>query len=152
MPKDDSNAAAGRAAKVTKAMAKDNSDFVSRKLIRPTLSRVETEPGGGAAAAAPALQPSNGDGKAATGEKRRERPKKTPVLEQTHAENFYFQKQMQAKTLMTFVLKNDEEIQGFIDWYDKDCIRITRNGKPNLLLYKDAIRYMYKSGENLAGR
>ena len=73
-------------------------------------------------------------------------------MEQTHAENFYFQKQMQAKTLMTFALKSGEEVQGFIDWYDKSCVRITRNGKPNLLLYKNGIRYMYKSGENTAGR
>jgi host factor-I protein len=110
-------------------------DFVNRKLIRPT-----RESTGAGAAAAPALEPV------------RTRPsaiKRPPVApEQTHAENFYFQKQMQAQTLLTIVLKNGESIQGTIDWYDKYCIKLSRNGgRHGVLVYKSGIRYLHKSGE-----
>ena len=68
--------------------------------------------------------------------------------EQTNAENFYYQKQMQAKTPMVIVLRDGEEIHGFIEWYDKSCLKVTCNGAPNLMIYKPSIKYMYKEGEN----
>ena len=45
--------------------------------------------------------------------------KKTPPPEQTHAEKFYYQKQMQSKTPMVIVLQDGEQIHGIIEWYDK---------------------------------
>ena len=68
--------------------------------------------------------------------------------EQTHAESFYYQKQMQSRTGMVIVLKDGEEIQGWIEWYDRNCIKVNRSGQPNLLIYKLNIKYMYKAGEN----
>ena len=68
--------------------------------------------------------------------------------EQTNAENFYYQKQMQSKTPMVIVLRDGEEIHGMIEWYDKSCLKVNRNGQSNLLIYKPAIKYMYKEGEN----
>ena len=35
-----------------------------------------------------------------------------------------------------------------IEWYDKSCLKVTRNGQSNLLIYKPAIKYMFKEGEN----
>lgn len=67
--------------------------------------------------------------------------------EQTNAENFYYLKQMTAKTPMIFVLKDGEELRGWIEWYDKHCLKIHRTGEPNLLVYKSAIKYMYKERE-----
>lgn len=67
--------------------------------------------------------------------------------EQTNAENFYYLKQMTAKTPMIFVFTDGEEIRGWIEWYDKNCLKIHRNEGPNLLVYKDAIKYMYKERE-----
>ena len=81
---------------------------------------------------------------------RPERPsngKKVLPPEQTHAENFYYQKQMQSKTPVVVVLKDGEEIHGLIEWYDKNCIKLVRDGDSNLLIYKAAIRYMFKAGE-----
>ena len=50
---------------------------------------------------------------------------------------------------MVVVLKDGEEVQGFIEWYDRNCLKVTReNGEPNLMIYKPAIKYMYKEGEN----
>jgi sRNA-binding regulator protein Hfq len=68
--------------------------------------------------------------------------------EQTNAENFYYQKQMQSKTPMVIVLRDGEEIHGMIEWYDKSCLKVTRNSQSNLLIYKPAIKYMFKEGEN----
>jgi host factor-I protein len=68
--------------------------------------------------------------------------------EQTSAENFYYIKQMQARTPMVVVLDNDEVIHGVIEWYDKKCIKVHRVNEPNLLIMKSVIRYMYKEKEN----
>ena len=71
-------------------------------------------------------------------------PKKTTPPEQTNAENFYYLKQMQGKTPMTLVMEDGEELHGVIEWYDKDCLKVNRDGAPNLLVYKANIKYMYK--------
>jgi len=71
-----------------------------------------------------------------------------PPTEQTNAENFYYQKQMQSKTPMVVVLRDGEELHGTIEWYDKACIKLVRaNGHANVMIYKPAIKYMYKEGE-----
>jgi len=67
--------------------------------------------------------------------------------EQTNAEEFYYLKQMSAKTPMVVVLNNDEELHGWIEWYDKGSIKINRNDGPNLLVPKRNIRYMFKEEE-----
>ncbi len=75
---------------------------------------------------------------------RRPPEKKAVPPEQTNAENFYYVKQMQAKTPMVFVLRDGETLRGFIEWYDRCCLKVNRDGAPNLLLYKPSIKYMYK--------
>jgi host factor-I protein len=71
--------------------------------------------------------------------------KKASPPEQTNAENFYYLKQMQSKTPMTIVLKDGETLKGVIEWYDKCCLKVNRDGEPNLLVYKSNIKYMYKA-------
>jgi host factor-I protein len=71
--------------------------------------------------------------------------KKTTPPDQTNAENFYYLKQMQSKTLMTIVLKDGEILKGVIEWYDKGCLKVNREGDPNLLVFKSNIKYMYKA-------
>jgi sRNA-binding regulator protein Hfq len=72
-------------------------------------------------------------------------PKKTAPPDQTNAENFYYLKQMQGKTPMTIVMKDGEVIKGVIEWYDKTCLKVNRDGEPNLLVYKSNIKYMHKA-------
>lgn len=111
-------------------------EFINRKLIRPSLSgpTTRTEP-------------------VSERRERLERTDRMPSMrkmsspDQTHAENFYYQKQMQSKTAVVVVLKDGEQIQGLIEWYDKNCIKLNRHGS-NLLLYKPSIRYMYKASES----
>ena len=82
---------------------------------------------------------------------RAERPagggKKLPPPETTNAENFYYQKQMQGKTAMVIVLSDGEQIHGVIEWYDRSCLKVNRTGAPNLVIYKPAIKYMFKEEE-----
>ena len=73
--------------------------------------------------------------------------RKVSPPEQTNAEEFYYLKQMSARTPMVVVLTNDEELRGWIEWYDKGAIKLNRNAGPNLLIPKHNIRCLYKEEE-----
>lgn len=72
-------------------------------------------------------------------------PKKQVPPEQTNAENFYYIKQMTSKTPMVVILKDGERLEGVIEWYDRGSIKLNRIGAPNLLVFKSAIKYLYKA-------
>jgi host factor-I protein len=119
--------------------------FANRKLIRPSLNRADHNH-----AQASMSEPRERTERQDRPE-RSDRPaggRKPAPPEQTNAENFYYQKQMQSKTPMVIVLRDGEEIHGMIEWYDKSCLKVTRNGQSHLLIYKPAIKYMFKEGEN----
>jgi host factor-I protein len=120
--------------------AADQEGYANRKLIRPSLNRAEHNHNHNHAHNhAPAERRDRASAAPA---------KKTAPTEQTNAENFYYQKQMQTKTPMVIVLRDGEEVHGIIEWYDKACIKLNRNGAPNLMIYKPAIKYMFKEAEN----
>ena len=98
--------------------------MANRKLIRPDVNEVKK------------------DGAASRVVRRKQSPP-----EQTNAEEFYYLKQMAAKTAMVIQLTNDEELRGWIEWYDKGAIKLNRNKGPNLLIPKHNIRYMFKEEE-----
>lgn len=104
----------------------------NRRLIRPPLAQAVKEASGprNPRAAAPSAKPV--------------KPKQTPP-DTTNAENFYYIKQMQSKTPMVVVLLDGEELHGYIEWYDKLCLKLTREEGPNLLVYKSYIKYLYKA-------
>ncbi len=105
---------------------------MNRKLFRPSLTEVKEQ-----------MAPRQFHGPAA--------PHKKPAPpEQTNAENFYWVKQMQARTPVAVVLNDGEVLHGTIEWYDRDCIKLTRFGSPNLLIYKQAVKYVYKEGDEAA--
>jgi len=102
-------------------------EAVNRKLIRPSLNEIKEQ-------ISPPRRPP-------------QQQQKRPVPpDQTNAENFYYVKQMQAKTPMVFVLRDGETVHGVIEWYDKSCLKVNRTEGPNILLYKPSIKYMYKEG------
>jgi len=122
--------------------------FANRKLIRPSLNRNDSF----------SRNEHNHNHSAPIGDRRPERAdrgdrngggRKSAPPEQTNAENFYYQKQMQSKTPMVIVLQDGEQVHGVIEWYDKTCLKINRTGAPNLMIYKPAIKYMFKEGENV---
>jgi sRNA-binding regulator protein Hfq len=63
----------------------------------------------------------------------------------SHAEGFYFQKQMQSQTPMVFVLEDGERVEGYIEWYDKNSIKVRSSVRT--LIYKSSIKYLYKASE-----
>lgn len=67
------------------------------------------------------------------------------TYESSHAEAFYFQKQVQAQTPMMIVLADGEQIEGCIEWYDRNSIKV--KGATRMLIYKSAIKYIYKAGD-----
>lgn len=69
-----------------------------------------------------------------------------PNVESSHAEAFYFQKQIQLQTEMTFVLDDGDEIHGVIEWYDK-CVVKVRAGRNRVMIYKAGIKYLYKTSD-----
>jgi host factor-I protein len=110
--------------------------MVNRRMFRPGFPDVK-EPG-------PPRTPHNGPHNGPV-------PSKKPAPpEVTHAENFYWVKQMQSHTPMAVVLEDGEVLRGTIEWYDRDCIKLTRQGNPNLLIFKRVIKYVYKDGEEAA--
>jgi sRNA-binding regulator protein Hfq len=64
---------------------------------------------------------------------------------QRQAEVFYLQKQIQAQTPMVLIMEDGEQIEGCIEWYDRNVLKL--RGKQKTLVYKDAIKYMYKLGD-----
>jgi sRNA-binding regulator protein Hfq len=144
--------------------AADEENFANRKLIRPALPRMDHNHGNHnsnhnsnhmpiSALRHRHERPERGQDR---GYDRGDRPgpggaggRKTSPPEQTNAENFYYQKQMQSRTPMVIVLRDGEEVHGIIEWYDKTCIKVIReDGGPNLMIYKPAIKYMFKEDEN----
>ncbi len=99
-------------------------ESANRKLIRPSLNEIKEQ-------ITSRSSPNN--------------KKKAVPPDQTNAENFYYIKQMQTKTPMVIVLKDGETLTGVIEWYDKGCLKVNREGAPNLLIFKSNIKYMYKA-------
>jgi host factor-I protein len=52
---------------------------------------------------------------------------------------------MQAQTQMVFVLEDGEQVHGVIEWYDRETIKIRNSTRT--LIFKRAIKYLYKDGE-----
>lgn len=88
--------------------------------------------------------------------RRNQSPTMTPSFRFTHyeteenaahrqAELFYLQKQIQSQTPMVIVLEDGERLEGQIEWYDRGALKI--RGRAKVLVYKSAIKYMYKLGE-----
>ena len=67
------------------------------------------------------------------------------IRDSSHAEAFYFQKQIQSQTLMIFELEDGQRIEGYIEWYDRHCIKVKHSHRT--LIYKDSIKYLYKATE-----
>ncbi len=90
----------------------------------------------------------------------RSHPAHSEAHETTQAEAFYLQKQVQTQTPMVIVLDDGEKVEGSIEWYDRNVIKVRacssspfRNSRPGesatrVLIYKSSIKYLYKAGEN----
>jgi hypothetical protein len=127
---------------------------VNRKLIRTTLADVKARRD-----VAPQQNRMNDQGQRPGGGMPQPRPsqpssiqvrKRQPPPTETHAEIYYYKKQIDAHTPMVLVLQDGEEIEGTIEWYDRGALKINRRTGANLLVLKRNIKYMFKADERLS--
>jgi len=63
-----------------------------------------------------------------------------PAGESREAE--YLQHLTEEKTPVSIHLRTGETFRGFIEYYDKRFVRLTRTGAPNLFIFKHDIKYL----------
>jgi len=70
--------------------------------------------------------------------------KATRPAEQTFEEVKYLKRLIELKLPVCVKLSDGEEVRGVIEYYDQRFIRITRDGAPNLFIFKHDIKYLYE--------
>ena len=69
---------------------------------------------------------------------------KTKAPEQTFEEVKYLRYLIEKAIPVRIRLSSNEEVTGIIEFYDANFIRLTRDGEPNLFLFKHDIKYLYE--------
>jgi host factor-I protein len=64
--------------------------------------------------------------------------------EQTGEEVNYLRRLIEDRTPVRVRLSDNQEVDGVVEFYDTHFIRLTRDGEPNLFLYKHDIKYLYE--------
>jgi host factor-I protein len=72
------------------------------------------------------------------------RDRRLSAPETTFRETEYIDRLSKSRTPVVVKLIDGEEVRGWIEYYDKDIIRITRDTKPNLFIYKSRVKYLYE--------
>ena len=129
--------------------------MMNRKLVRPNLAEMkekfsparvpqgETPAAEGSSTAAGHAQGASPGGRGEPHRRRQVPP------ENTSAEAFYYVKQMNNRTPMVVVRDNGDQLRGHIEWYDRNCLKLNREGAPNLLIQKHCIKYLFKQEEEV---
>jgi len=71
---------------------------------------------------------------------------KTKAPEQTFEEVKYLRHLIENRIPVRVRLSDNEEVCGSIEFYDESFIRLTREGEPNLFLFKEEIKYIAEAG------
>jgi host factor-I protein len=64
--------------------------------------------------------------------------------DQTFEEVKYLRHLIDDRVPVRVRLSDNQEVDGVVEFYDATFIRITRNGEPNLFLFKHDIKYLYE--------
>ena len=64
--------------------------------------------------------------------------------EQTFEEVKYLKRLMEERVPVRVRLSDNQEVDGIVEFYDTNFIRLTREGEPNLFLFKHDIKYLYE--------
>ena len=67
--------------------------------------------------------------------------------DETFAEAAYLKELGQRRTPVAVKLATGETVRGWIEYYDQKMIRLTREGEPNLFIYKHDILYVSEEEE-----
>lgn len=71
---------------------------------------------------------------------------KTPPAGETGQEALYLKSLSERQVPVTIKLRDGEAVAGWIEYFDDMMVRLTRDGKPNLFIYKTQIRTITESG------
>jgi len=71
--------------------------------------------------------------------------RKPPPPYKTHAENYYYIKQMNNRVQLVLELVGGDQIKGLIEWYDEKCLKIKKLDGSNLILFKSQIKFIFKN-------
>jgi host factor-I protein len=70
----------------------------------------------------------------------------TRAPEHTFEETKYLKHLIERQIPVRVRLSNNEEVTGIVEYYDASFIRITREGAPNLFIFKHDIKYLIEAG------
>jgi len=68
----------------------------------------------------------------------------TKAPEQTFEEVKYLKRLIDEQKTVCVKLSDNQEVEGIVEFYDMNFIRLTRAGEPNLFLFKHDIKYLYE--------
>jgi host factor-I protein len=74
------------------------------------------------------------------------RKAKSPPPDETFQEAAYLKALGEKQTPVTVKLLGGESVRGWIEYYDQNMIRLTREGAPNLFIFKHEILYIAEDG------
>ncbi len=74
------------------------------------------------------------------------RRSKTPPPGETGQEALYLRSLSDRQVIVTIKLRDGETVRGWIEYFDDSMLRLTREGQPNLFIYKNQIRTISEVG------
>jgi len=78
--------------------------------------------------------------------------RKSPPPGETGQESLYLRFLSEKQVPVTVKLRDGEAVYGWIEYFDDRMIRLTREGKPNLFIYKNQIRTIAESFRSIEAR
>jgi host factor-I protein len=75
------------------------------------------------------------------------RPSRTPPPGETGQEALYLRSLSDRQVNVEVKLCDGEKVRGWIEYFDEGMLRLTREGKPNLFIYKHQIRTITEVGK-----
>lgn len=71
---------------------------------------------------------------------------KTPPPDETFEEASYLKALGEKQKAVTVKLLGGEVVRGWVEYYDRNMIRLTREGAPNLFIFKHEIMWISEDG------
>jgi len=75
------------------------------------------------------------------------RRSKAPPPGDTGQEALYLRSLSERQVVVTVKLRDGETVRGWIEYFDDAMLRLTREGQPNLFIYKHQIRSIAEAGK-----
>lgn len=74
------------------------------------------------------------------------KPSRTPPPEETYQEAAFLKALGEKQRPVSIKLADGQTVRGWIEYYDKHMVRLTRDGAPNLFIFKHEIMYIAEDG------